>query len=361
MKYASLGAGALCAALLASPAYADGSYADDHAPIGVMGDHAHRKGEFMLSFRAMHMEMEGNQIGTEEVSPDTIVTTVPNRFAGMPGQPPTLRIVPTAMRTDMYMLGAMYAPSDSVTLMVMGNYIEKEMDHQTYMGGMGTNVRGTFETNPKAFGDTKVSALFPLLGHPEEGAIDTHELTLKAGVSLPTGSTDETAQILPPMGGTPTVRAPYMMQTGTGTFDLEPALTYKGRRGKIGFGAQAAASIRIDQNKWDYAFGDSYEATAWLSYRPAQWISLSGRVKARTTGRIEGIDPAIMGPVQTANPDFQGGDRVDVIGGINLVAPHGALAGHRLGIELGVPVYQDLNGPQMAGDWMLTVGWQKAF
>ena len=37
------------------------------------------------------------------------------------------------------------------------------------------------------------------------------------------------------------------------------------------------------------------------------------------------------------------------------------LAGHRLGIELGVPVYQDLNGPQMAGDWMLTVGWQKAF
>jgi hypothetical protein len=361
MKYASLGAGALCAALLASPAYADGSYADDHAPIGVMGDHAHRKGEFMLSFRAMHMEMEGNQIGTEEVSPDTIVTTVPNRFAGMPGQPPTLRIVPTAMRTDMYMLGAMYAPSDSVTLMVMGNYIEKEMDHQTYMGGMGTNVRGTFETNPKAFGDTKVSALFPLLGHPEEGAIDTHELTLKAGVSLPTGSTDETAQILTPMGGTPTVRAPYMMQTGTGTFDLEPALTYKGRRGKIGFGAQAAASIRIDQNKWDYAFGDSYEATAWLSYRPAQWISLSGRVKARTTGRIEGIDPAIMGPVQTANPDFQGGDRVDVIGGINLVAPHGALAGHRLGIELGVPVYQDLNGPQMAGDWMLTVGWQKAF
>lgn len=361
MKYASLGAGAMCAALLASPAYADGSYADDHAPIGVMGDHAHRKGEFMLSFRAMHMEMDGNQIGTDEVSPDTIVTTVPNRFAGMPGQPATLRIVPTAMRSDMYMLGAMYAPSDAVTLMVMGNYVEKEMDLTTYMGGMGTNVRGTFQTNPKAFGDTKIAALVPLLGLPPKGAIDTDELTLKAGVSLPTGSTDETAQILTPMGDTPTMRVPYAMQAGTGTFDLEPALTYKGRRGAIGFGAQATASIKLDENKWGYAFGDSYEATAWLSYRPAQWISFSGRVKARTTGRIQGIDPAIMGPVQTANPDFQGGDRVDLIGGVNLVAPHGALAGHRLGIELGVPVYQNLNGPQMAGDWMLTVGWQKAF
>ena len=40
----------------------------------------------------------------------------------------------------------------------------------------------------------------------------------------------------------------------------------------------------------------------------------------------------------------------------SVVAPHGALAGHRLGIELGLPVYQNLNGPQMAGDWMLTVG-----
>ena len=352
---------ALSSSAAFSPAHAHDVYADDHAPIGVMGDHAHAKGEFMFSARLMHMEMQGNQIDTDDVSPDTIVTTIPNRFAGMPGQPPTLRIVPLEMRTDMVMLGAMYAPSDSVTLMVMGNYVEKEMDHVTYMGGMGTAVRGNFETNPKAFGDTKVAALFPLLGLPAKGAIDTDELTLKAGVSLPTGSTDETAQILTPMGGTPTVRAPYMMQTGTGTFDLEPALTYKGRRGKLGFGAQAAASIKLDDNKWGYAFGDTYEATAWLSYRPAKFISLSGRVKGRTMGQVDGIDPNIMGPVQTANPDFQGGERIDLIGGVNLVGTHGALAGHRLGIELGAPVYQNLNGPQMAGDWMLTVGWQKAF
>ena len=97
----------------ANSAQAHDVYADDHAPIGVMADHAHKKGEVMFSFRAMHMEMRGNQIGTDSVDPDTIATTVPNRFAGMPMQPPTLRIVPTEMRTDMYMLGAMYAPPDS--------------------------------------------------------------------------------------------------------------------------------------------------------------------------------------------------------------------------------------------------------
>lgn len=336
-------------------------YADDHAPIGVMADHAHKKGEFMLSFRAMHMEMEGNQIGTNDVDADTIVTTIPNRFFGAAGQPPTVRIVPTEMRTDMYMLGAMYAPSDAVTLMVMGHYIEKEMDHITYQGGMGTTQLGTFTTNPKGFGDTKVAALFPLLGHPDAKDDTRNELTLKAGVSVPTGSTTETAQILTPMGGTPTVRVPYMMQLGTGTWDLEPALTYKGRRGKMGFGVQGSASIKLGTNEQGYSFGDIYEGTVWLSYRPAQWVSLSGRLKARTMGQVEGIDPSIVGPVQTANPDFQGGERVDVIAGVNFVSTHGALAGHRLGIELGKAVYQDFNGPQMAGDWTLTAGWQKAF
>jgi hypothetical protein len=361
MKHASLLAGAALALAFATPAAAHDAKADDHAPIGVMADHAHRKGEVMFSFRAMRMEMEGNQIGTDSIDPDTIVTTVPNRFASLPMQPPTLRIVPTEMRTDMYMLGMMYAPSDAVTLMVMGHYLEREMEHITYRGGMGTDRLGTFTTNPKALGDTKLAALFPLLGIPGAEDETPDELTLRAGVSLPTGSIDETVEALTPMGTRPTIRAPYMMQTGTGTWDLEPALTYKGRRGRVGFGAQGRAEIRLGDNEAGYTFGDVYEGTAWLSYRPAQWMSLSGRVRGRTMGRVEGIDPAIIGPVQTADPDLQGGERLDLIGGINFVATHGALTGHRLGIEIGVPVVQDLNGPQMAGQWFATVGWQKAF
>ena len=361
MKLAIFSAGAVLALAPSGHALAHDIYADDHAPIGVMADHAHKKGEVMFSLRYMRMEMAGNRIGTAGVTAEQIVTTVPNRFFGAPGQPPTLRIVPTSMATDMYMLGAMYAPSNRITLMVMGNYIEKEMVHTTFQGGMGTTVLGTFTTNPKSLGDTKVSALIPLLGHPRPGADSRDELTLKAGISIPTGSIGRTAQILTPMGMRPTVRVPYPMQTGTGSWDLEPALTYKGRRGRVGFGVQVQASLRMEKNKAGYSLGDVVEASAWASYRPAQWISLSGRVKARTTGRVDGIDPLIAGPVQTANPAFQGGNRVDLIGGVNLVSTHGALAGHRLGIEIGAPVHQDLNGPQLAGDWFLTLGWQKAF
>lgn len=67
-------------------------------------------------------------------------------------------------------------------------------------------------------------------------------------------------------------------------------------------------------------------------------------------GRVDGIDPMIMGPVQTANPDFQGGDRVDLIAGINTVVTRGALAAHRFALEVGAPIYQNLNAPQMPGD-----------
>ena len=37
--------------------------ASSHAPVGVMGDHHHKVGEWMLSYRYMAMEMEGNLDG----------------------------------------------------------------------------------------------------------------------------------------------------------------------------------------------------------------------------------------------------------------------------------------------------------
>ena len=130
--------------------------ANGHAPIGVMGEHMHKKGEWMASYRFQHMSMEGNRIGTNEVTPEFIVTNVANRFA----PPATLRVVPTKMTMDMHMFGAMYAPSTQLTLMFMSMYMEKSMDHITFQGGSGTTRRGTFTTTSSGIGDTKITGLF---------------------------------------------------------------------------------------------------------------------------------------------------------------------------------------------------------
>ncbi|MEM9502194.1 MAG: transporter [Pseudomonadota bacterium] len=343
----------------AAPALADeghdgsssGINALDHAPIGVMGDHRHAKGEWMISYRFMHMDMEGIQIGTDSVTPEQVATTIPNRFFGAPGQPPTLRIVPTSMRMDMHMAGVMYGLSDQVTLMVMGNYITKEMDHITFQGGMGTTQLGTFRTRTADLGDTKVSALIGL----------TDTIHLNAGVSIPTGTITEEDDILTPTGATPTVRTPYPMQIGTGTWDLEPGITYRDQNDSFGWGAQIKGTIRLGDNDQGYAFGDRAMATLWGAAAITPGVAVSGRLQAETLGQIEGIDPMIVGPVQTANPDFQGGETVTAFAGVNFAVTGGSLKGWRLGVEGGIPLLQDLNGPQMPTDYTLTVGVQKSF
>ncbi|MEM1050783.1 MAG: transporter [Pseudomonadota bacterium] len=345
----------VCALSSATPTFADDKdgaiNALDHGPIGVMGDHRHAKGEWMISYRFMHMDMGGIQIGTDSVTPETVATTVPNRFFGNPGQPPTLRIVPTEMRMDMHMAGVMYGLTDQVTLMVMANYWSKEMDHITFQGGMGTSRLGTFRTSPAGFGDTKVAALI--------GLSDT--VHINAGISIPTGSNTQTDQILTPMGTTPTVRLPYPMQLGTGTFDLEPGITYRDQNDSFGWGAQLKGTVRLGDNSEDYSYGNQAMATAWVAASLSEGIALSGRLQAETIGRVDGIDAMIVGPVQTANPDFQGGESLTGLLGVNFAATEGNLKGWRLGLEGGIPIVQDLNGPQMPTDYTFTVGIQKSF
>lgn len=61
-----------------------------------------------------------------------------------------------------------------------------------------------------------------------------------------------------------------------------------------------------------------------------------------------------------ADPKLQGGDRLDLLLGLNFYVPEGPtlIKGQRLFAEFGLPVYQDLDGPQLETDWVLWLGWQ---
>ena len=327
---------------------------DSHAPIGVMGDHVHGKGELMFSYRFMSMRMGESLIGKDEVAPETIVTTIPNLFSGMTGMPPTLRVVPVSMTMNMHMVGVMYAPSDAVTLMLMGMYVQKDMDHTTFQGGMGVNELGVFTTSTSGLGDTRITALVKLLKK------DGKSLHLNAGLSLPTGSITETDDILTPMNMNPTVRLPYPMQLGSGSLDALPGLTFSSKSEKIGWGSQVSTVIRLTENDEDYQFGNEFTLTSWGSYKLSKWLSGSLRATYFSAGEISGTDDNIAAPVQTANPAFQGGQRVDIGAGLNAIGQSGFIANHRLAIEFSVPAYQDLNGPQMKTNSVLTIGWQYA-
>ncbi len=362
MRHIRLFAAALAAATFATPGIADDSghngplnvRADSHAPIGVMADHMHKRGEWMFSYRFMTMNMQGNLKGSSSISPDTIVTTEPNRFFGMPGMPPTLRIVPLEMTMDMHMLGMMYAPSDSLTLMVMANYLDNSMQHVTYAGGMGTDELGNFKTGTSGWGDSSVSGLVRLF---DSGPTKLHAII---GVSLPTGSTEERARILAPTGMTPVVRVPYPMQLSSGTYDPILGLSYSGNSESLGWGAQWRGTFRTTKNDDDYQLGDQHRVNAWLSYLFRPELSASARLEYFRRDNISGLDPMIMGPVQTADPDRQAVRRLDAAIGLNYAAS-GTLYGWRIGIEYVLAVDQELDGPQLETDDQLIIGLQKSF
>ena len=115
--------------------------------------------------------------------------------------------------------------------------------------------------------------------------------------------------------------------------------------------------MRTGTNDEGYTLGDEHRLTAWYSRLLSSRFSWSARVEYLDRGNISGIDPMIMGPVQTADPARQGAMRLDAALGINFATA----AGHRIALEYVVPVDQDLDGPQLEMDAQFTLGYQYTF
>lgn len=320
--------------IVSTTLFADSSLPTDHAPIAVMGDHTHNAGEWMFSYRYGRMEMDGNRDGTSSVSTSEIHQD--------------FMIAPLDMTMEMHMFGAMFGVNDEVTLMAMIPYKELEMEMLTRpmsMGMMPANYK--FKTRSKGFGDLKLSALWSLMSN------DHSSLHATIGMGFPTGSIkkqDDNA-----MGVR--ARMPYMMQLGSGTYDSILGLTYVMKSANWTYGLQTLNTFRLGKNDQGYQLGNEYTASTWASKNLNHSVSLSLRLDAKAWEDIDGDDDELnvmMAP--TARTDLRGGQRVDGLLGLNYL--HGS--GHRLGVELGIPLHQDLDGPQMETDYRLMIGWQYA-
>lgn len=315
------------------------SLPDDHAPIGVMGEHTHKSGEWMTSYRYSRMEMDGNRNGTHSVSTASVLANY--------------MVAPLDMTMEMHMFGVMFGATDKLTLMGMAPYVHKSMNHVNRMGVH-------FNTETEGLGDVKLSGIYSLYEsgiNPDTHRV-THTLLLNPGVSLPTGSINERGDT--PAGANQ--KLPYAMQLGSGTFDPLLGLTYVNKHANWSWGAQANTVLRFGQNSEGYRLGNEYGVTTWVARDINQFASLSLRLDGKRWGNIHGRDRTLNPMmVPTARTDLRGGERVDALVGLNLYQPDGMLAGHRLALEFGLPVYQRLDGPQLETDYRLTLGWQLAF
>lgn len=319
--------------LFAFSASADDSYLarpDGHAPIGVMRDHIHKKGEYMLSYRYDLMNMKNMRDGTNNLSSSEVL----NNYM----------MSPTKMNMKMHMAGIMYGVTDELTLMAMSSYTTNSMK-MVDMDGNKTN------SSLSGFGDTNLTAMYGFFKDSNSHA------QFNLGVSIPTGSIKKNDG---------SSRAGYAMQLGSGSYEVLPGLSYSGFQKSYSYGAQINGQFRTNYNNSGYKLGDSYNLTAWSAKKLNEAFSVSSRLNYTVTQKTKGSysalnteDALMMSP--TNNALFSGGKKLDFLVGVNFIVPTGALKGHRLALEGGVPLYQKLNGTQMKNNYNITLGWQKSF
>ena len=295
----------------------------DHAPIGVMGDHTHRDGDWMMSVRLMHMKMDQLIDGSSTISPSTVLGSY--------------MISPIDMTSTMTMVGGMYAPNDRLTLMTMVPFIHQSMTLQH-------RTMGQFKTDSRGLGDLTIMGLI---------ALDTnHHYTrhINLGLSVPIGSISQTDITT---GSTP-VQLPYPMQLGSGTWDLISGITLAKTVHHHSTGFQFMSRLRTGSNNRGYRLGNRFEMTTWIARQQSQSTSLSLRLAFRSWGDIHGSDDQLHpSMVSTAQPN-QGGSSLD----IGLGSQFKLSAHHRLAVECLIPIYRQSHSIQLTNTYMIITGWQ---
>ncbi len=326
-------AAAISLIIASSNSFAQDSYQsrpDSHAPIGVMRDHIHKKGEYMLSYRYDLMNMENMRNGTENISSAAILDEY--------------MMAPSKMRMEMHMVGAMYGVTDKFTVMAMTSYNTKKMK----MLDMN-NETSTQEVSD--FGDLKLTAMYKIF---DEGK---NRAQFNLGFSIPS------ATIKKEKAGE---RLAYSMQSGSGSYEILPGISYSGFQENYSYGGQLNSTLRLNNNNSGYKLGDNYNINAWAARKLNESVSISSRLDYSVIQKIKGYDKTtytmsnlMMSP--SYDPQNSGRKELDFLVGANFIATKGSLKGHRLAIEGGLPVYQNISGNQMKNDYKLMFGWQKSF
>jgi len=319
-------------------------------PLGVTTDHTHAKGEWSALYTYQDLMMQGNRTGTSITDDNTLY------------QKYNYMMAPETMTMQMHMAMLMYGVTDRLTVMAMGGYMVSNMtmNMNTAMPSMPGMVMPagstTMQSMSSGFTDTKLSALYNFSKQANQRIIGG------IGVSIPTGTIMATGTTM--LGDNQ--RLPYDMQPGTGSFSVVPDITYIRQAGKFQFGGNAGADIKLDKNSLGYKLGNVYYATAWASYKFLPFVSGSLRAEGIIADKISGSDPQVDIPVYeeydpTTSTNHYGGSWGNMYAGLNFHVNKPVLNDFQLQLEYGMPVYENLNGPQMSVHSNLLAGLQYRF
>jgi len=346
-KAGLFGAAMIVLAMCAGGVHAAGPATQPPAPLGVFGADMPGAGKWVISLSPSVVRNQSSQIGTTAVSPDDIVSNIVSGYTPIGSH--LLRMVPDHVAIDSVAIGAAYGVSSNVTLTASTALLWKRLDMEAYKGLSGLAVLGYSDGRTSGIGDTSVAAIVRVFHNADS------RVNFNLGFSLPTGSTTATQILLLPNNTAPAKRAFYAMQPGSGTFDLLAGAVYSGVRGAWSWGASYRARIPLGYSVEGWRYGALHEINGWAGYSMRPGLEATLRLNGSTQGAVSGRDLVVTGFAQGADPLFYGGRQIGIFGGLIVAGKYFGVKAAQLGLEGGAPLYQNLNGPQLARDYQLTM------
>ncbi len=315
-------------------------------PLNLIGGGIPEPHEFRFKVSEMFMEMGPLRDGNNDILSTTIV--------GAPNGS-TFPAVPRSMQQYMTMLGGAYSFSDDFFLMMMTQYTVNEMQMEVF-SAVGTN----FTMTSSGIGDTTVLGKYRL--YANDNLLPTKQLSVMFGLSVPTGDIHKkfTNNTVANQNGT---LLPYKMQLGSGTVDPIVGLTYQGSRDPFWWGFNTQLETHVYDNEQGYHRGQElrYDLYAMKQVHD-NWVvhtQLNGWYEGQFSrepyeGRVNGEGHNSFNPNSgflspLFDPQNYGGHKLAL--GIGLQYQPAPLQVMELTATL--PIYQDLNGPQLRDNWML--------
>ena len=294
------------------------------------------RSSWSFTFQRKSAEFKDFLEGDNRVSEDEILWSGPK--SGEPRTDKNFPVVPGKIVQTAYLFSVGYAFNDSWRSHLTVPYLEQNTDHISIVPNYST-----FEIESSGVGDTVVSASYKLSDSARA------DWWVTAGLSIPTGSIDEE-------GDTPRApgdqQLPYTMQLGSGTYDFPIGVSYHSK-GSYDINLALAAIIRSGTSDNDYRLGNSYSLAGRYNFHFSDVLKPYLGLSINYTDSIHGADTSLLVdspypyPAPITNPDLFGGTKIAARAGVSWqISEH-----YRLAIELGKPLYQNLNGPQTREDW----------
>ncbi|GJL80203.1 MAG: hypothetical protein NPINA01_31920 [Nitrospinaceae bacterium] len=277
-----------------------------------------------------------------------------------PANGTTFAVTPEEMRTYMTMASVAYSFTDDFAMMAMMSYIRNEMDMQFNTPlQSSTGTRGFTMTSD---GQSDLTVLGKYRLYKDDNLAPTKQASVLFGLSLPTGEIEKEFTNNPVNGQNGTI-LPFRMQTGSGTVDPIIGVTLQSSTDPWWYGANAQLEAHVYNNDQGYRRGSELRYDFYLMRQVHSRVVLLGELQGWYEGTFnrEPYRGRILGEGHAGgtpsggflsplfDPKNYGGHKLAVTLGLQFQP----IPLHVVEMAATIPIYQDLNGPQLRDDYML--------